>query len=97
MALFRNRRPVRLLPGPRLSLSQAAARAPSGSALRGTQATFDRRAHRTPVDTRATDSGFDQENEHSMSDPRKQQTSAVSLLIAAVVVLWLVLFLMGHH
>jgi hypothetical protein len=32
-----------------------------------------------------------------MSDPRKQQTSAVSLLIAAVLALWLVLFLLGHH
>ena len=29
-----------------------------------------------------------------MSGPRKQQTSAVSLLIAAVVALWLILFLM---
>jgi len=32
-----------------------------------------------------------------MSDPHKQQTSAVSLLIAAVVALWLVLFLTGHR
>jgi len=96
MALFRNRRPVRLLPGPRLSLNQASARASSGSGLRGTHATFDRRAHRT-VDTRAAGYGFKQENERSMSDPRKQQTSAVSLLIAAVVALWLVLFLMGHR
>jgi hypothetical protein len=97
MALFRNRRPVRLLPGPRLSLSQATARASSESGLRGTHATFDRRAHRTPIDTRAARNGFDKENERSMSDPRKQQTSAVSLLIAAVVALWLVLFLMGHR
>lgn len=95
MALFRIRRPVRLLPGPRLSLNQAAARASSG--LRATRATFDRRAHRTPVDARAAGKRLNDENERSMSDPRKQQTSAVSLLIAAVLALWLVLFLLGHH
>jgi hypothetical protein len=94
VALFRIRRPVRLLPGPRLSLSKSS-RAASG--LRGTHATFDRRAHRTPADARATGSGFDNENKRSMSEPPKQQTSAVSLLIAAVVALWLVLFLMGHR
>ncbi len=97
MALFRNRRPVRLLPGLRLSLNQAAARASSASGLRGTHATFDRRAHRTAVDARVAGNEIDKENEPSMSDPRKQQTSAVSLLIAAVVALWLVLFLMGHR
>ena len=95
VALFRNRRPVRLLPGPRLSLSQAIARTPSG--LRATHATFDRRAHRTPADTRAAGKGFSNENERNMSDPPKQQTSAISLLIAAVLALWLVLFLLGHH
>lgn len=95
MALFRMRRPVRLLPGPRLSLNQASARASSG--LRGTQATFDRRAHRAPADARATGHGFSNEKERNMSDPHKQQTSAVSLLIAAVVALWLVLFLTGHR
>jgi hypothetical protein len=65
--------------------------------LRGTHATFDRRAHRTPADIRATGTGFNNENKRSMSDPPRQQTSAVSLLIAAVVALWLVLFLMGHR
>jgi len=97
MALFRNRRPVRLLPGPRLSLSQTAARASSGRGLHGTHATFDRRAHRAPVDMPTAGNASNDENERSMSDPRRQQTSAVSLLIAAVVALWLVLFLMGHR
>jgi hypothetical protein len=65
--------------------------------LRATRATFDRRARRTPADARAANKGFSTENERSMSDPRKHQTSAVSLLIAAVVGLWLVLFLLGHR
>jgi hypothetical protein len=95
VALFRNRRPVRLLPGPRLSLSQAAARPSSG--FRATRATFDRRARRTPADPLAAGKRFSNENERSMSDPRKHQISAVSLLIAAVVGLWLVLFLLGHR
>jgi hypothetical protein len=95
MALFRIRRPVRLLPGPRLSLSQSAAPVPF--ALRGTHATFDRRAQRTPAGARATGNDLGPEDERSMNDSRKQQTSAVAVLIAAVVVLWLVLFLMGHH
>jgi len=95
MALFRIRRPVRLLPGPRLSLSQAAPRPSSG--LRGPHATFDRRAHRAPAEARTEGNGFGNENEQRMSDPHKQQTSAVSLLIAAVVALWLVLFLTGHR
>ena len=94
MALFRIRRPVRLLPGPRLSLNQTA-RVSSG--LRGTHATFDRRAHRAPAEVRTAGNGLSNENERSMSDPGKQQTSAVSLLIAAVVALWLVLFLTGHR
>src|SRR5678815_5943051 len=81
MALFRIRRPVRLLPGPRLSLSQAAPRPSSG--LRGPHATFDRRAHRAPAEAR-TGNGFSNENEQRMSDPHKQQTSAVSLLIACL-------------
>jgi hypothetical protein len=58
--------------------------------LRGPHATFDRRAHRAPAEAR-TGNGFSNENEQRMSDPHKQQTSAVSLLIAAVVALWLVL------
>ena len=95
MALFRNRRPVRLLPGPRLSLSQAAGRASSG--LRAARATFDRRVQRTPAGARKAGKDISNENERNMSDPRKQQTSAISLLIAAVLALWLVLFLLGHH
>lgn len=95
MALFRIRRPVRLLPGPRLSLSRAAACAAFG--LRGTHATFDRRAQRTPAGARAEGNGSSEENERSMNDPGKQQTSAISLLIAAVLALWLVLFLTGHR
>jgi len=95
MALFRIRRPVRLLPGPRLSLNQGAVRASSG--LRGAQATFDRRAHRAPADVRTAGNGLSNEKERSMSDRGKPQTSAVSLLIAAVVALWLVLFLTGHR
>jgi hypothetical protein len=95
MALFRIRRPLPLLPGPRLGPSQLEVRTPFGS--RGAHVTFDRRTRRTSPDTRAAGIGFSNENERSMNNPRKQQPSAVSLLIAAVLVLWLVLFLMGHH
>lgn len=94
MALFRIRRPVRLLPGPRLSLRQVAARAPVSSWA--TQATFDRRAHRVVSGTPTLGKDFVNEKARSMSNPHKQ-TSVVSLLVAAVLVLWLVLFLLGHH
>jgi len=95
VALFRNRRPVRLLPGPRLSFSQAAVRA--SPELRAARATFDRRAQRMPAGGRRADKRFSNEIERNMSNPRKQQTSAISLLIASVLALWLVLFLLGHH
>ena len=69
----------------------------ASSELRAARATFDRRAHRTSAEKRTTGNHFSNENERNMSDPRKQQTSAISLLIAAVLALWLVLFLLGHH
>ena len=37
------------------------------------------------------------ENARRMNSPRRQQPSVVSLLVAAVVALWLVLQLLGHH
>lgn len=95
MALFRIRRPVRLLPGPRLSLNLVGARAPTG--LRAANATFDRRAHRATPGSSAIGQDFTNENARRMNNPRRQQPSVVSLLVAAVVALWLVLSLLGHH
>jgi hypothetical protein len=86
---------VRLLPGRRLSVSQAAVHA--WSELRAARPTFDRRAQRTVAGIRKAGKCFSNENKRNMSDPHKQQTSAVSLLIASVLALWLVLFLLGHH
>ena len=95
MALFRIRRPVRLLPGPRLSLNQFGSRAPAG--LWAMSATFDRRARRAAPGTSAIDQDLTNENARRMNNPRRQQPSVVSLLVAAVVALWLVLSLLGHH
>jgi len=69
----------------------------ASSEVRAARATFDRRAQRTAAGGRKSGNRFSNENERNMSDPRKQQTSAVSLLIASVLALWLVLFLLGHH
>lgn len=95
MALFRIRRPVRLLPGPRLSLNPVVSSTPTG--LRATSATFDRRAHRAARNASALDQNFIHEHARHMNDPHRQQPSVVSLLVAAVVALWLVLSLLGHH
>jgi len=69
----------------------------ASSEVRAARATFDRRAQLTAAGGRKAGKRFSNENERNMSDPRKQQTSAVSLLIASVLALWLVLFLLGHH
>jgi hypothetical protein len=95
MALFRIRRPVRLLPGPRLSLNPGGSRAPVG--LWATNTTFDRRAHRLAPGTSAINQDPTDENARRMNNPRRQQPSVVSLLVATVVTLWLVLSLLGHH
>ncbi len=94
MALFRIWRPVRLLPGQRLSLDQAGSRRPAGLWAMG--ATFDRRAQRTARGPATIGQVFVNENARSMNNPRRQQPPVVSLLVVAVVALWLVLSLLGH-
>lgn len=94
MALFRIRRPVRLLTGRRLSLDRAGSRARAGLWAMG--ATFDRRAQRAVPGRSTIDQDFTSENACSMNNPRRQQPPLVSLLVAAVVALWLVLSLLGH-
>jgi hypothetical protein len=95
MALFRTRQSVRLLPGPRLSLSQGDPRTPAVMPVM--RATFDRRARRAEPGLPAMVQNLTYENPRNMNTPDKRQPPVVSLLVAGVLVLWLVLSLMGLH
>jgi hypothetical protein len=94
MDLRRSRRSIRMLTGPLAAFSEPRASAPAGWA--GARMVFGRQRFRAPPRLQGGESGDAAAGSTPLHGAQKQHPPLVSLLVGAVLMLWLLLFLFGY-